>query len=182
MRTKAKRQVAQPALEPHAGFPGLDLPPPTALFKALEELPPPLASRWTSFANAVLTEGAMPPTLRELVILRTAARLRAGYVLGPHTLIGRHLGLSARDVEIATDPGATGGEFAHNYLAGGILDATDQVLRTGKIEVAPRDAIVTELGRGTVTELAMVVGQYVTVAYICGVNRLEAETARRQPP
>ncbi|MEX0791344.1 MAG: carboxymuconolactone decarboxylase family protein [Actinomycetota bacterium] len=170
---------AEPSIEPHAGFAGLELPPPTALLRALEEVPPVVAAHWTAFANSILTHGHVPPDMKEVAILRTAVCRKAAYIEHAHRLIGRHLGLSARDVELVTDPRSTARDFVHNRLAGAVLSSTDQLLQTGEIDERTRAVLAAELGAPNHTELAMIVGQYETVSLICRVNGLEPEPVRK---
>lgn len=174
-RSRSRQRKPSPAMERHAGFAGLELPPPTALLKCLEQVPAGIASSWTRYANAILTEGRIPPALRELAILRTAAHCRTAYVLGPHKLIGRHVGLGERDIELVIDLDCVGGDFVDEPVAGAILSATDWLLGAGDIEGSARSTLAERLGPGSETELAMVVGQYVTVSLICRVNRLKPE-------
>lgn len=61
------------------------------------------------FAGTVLTEGAIPPRQRELVILRMGWNCQAVYEFGQHTLFGRDAGLDEREIYLVTRPLSEGG-------------------------------------------------------------------------
>jgi AhpD family alkylhydroperoxidase len=163
------------ALEPHAGFDGLWLPPPVGLNLVLNRLPGEIAGPWSQFANALLTYGAIPPGLRELAILRTAARCRSDYIVAAHTMIGRHLGLTEEDLALALAPSRRFAPSRPASPAQTVVTATDQILDKGDVDDRIRRLLDQKVSPGLVPELAMVVGQYVTVSFICKTGRLDPE-------
>jgi alkylhydroperoxidase family enzyme len=162
-------------IEPHAGFDGLRLPPPVGLNRVLSRLPGEIAGPWTRFANALLTSGNLPPSLRELAILRTASRCRSDYIIGPHRVIGRHLGLTEDEETLALAPAQRFAEMGPSSTAEVVVAATDQMLESGDVDDRVRRLFELAVGRDLITELAVVVGQYVTVGLICKTARLEPE-------
>ena len=55
-------------------------------------------------AGALLTEGALEPRVRELVILRMGWNCQAVYEFGQHTLFGRSAGLTDAEIYAVTRP------------------------------------------------------------------------------
>ncbi len=162
-------------MAPHAGFEGLRLSPAVGLTKILLEVPEEITGPWSRFANALLTDGRIPPAMRELAILRTASRCGSDYIIGPHLQIGRHLGLTGGEVALALAPPEPPAEIETGSPAQVVIAATDQMLECGDIDDGVRRYLENAVGRGLVTELAMVVGQYVMVAFICKTARLDPE-------
>src|ERR1700756_285130 len=60
---------------------------------------PDLLRQWMTFTVSLAVNGALPPRLRELAILRTGWLCRAEYEWGQHTVLARRVGIS--DEEIA---------------------------------------------------------------------------------
>jgi 4-carboxymuconolactone decarboxylase len=164
-------------IEPHAGFDGLRLPPPLGLNRVLSRLPGEIAGPWTRFANSLLTCGIIPPTLRELAILRTASRWRCDYIIGPHRMIGRHLGLTEQEVSLALAPANRSAGSGLESPAEVVLAATDQLLESGDVDAPVRRLLDLVVGRDGIPELALVVGQYVTVGFLCKTAGLGPEPA-----
>lgn len=162
-------------LEPHAGFDGLHLPPASGLNKVLSRLPEEIAGPWTRFANALLTCGRIPAHLREVAILRTASRCGSDYIVGPHRVIGRHLGLTEQQIALALASPDPTAQISLASPAEAVIAATDEILATGVISDRVRRHLETAVGRDPAAELAMVVGQYVMVGFICKSARLAPE-------
>jgi hypothetical protein len=162
-------------MEPHAGFEGLTLPPPVGLKNALLGVTEDITGPWTRFANALLTAGRIPPAMRELAILRTASRCESDYIIGPHRMIGRHLGLSAAEIALALAPAEPLVEIDPGSAAEVVIAAIDQMLAWGDVDDRIRAGLKRTVGGDHVTELAMLVGQYILVGLICKTSRLEPE-------
>ena len=176
MEPEAELRGGNPGmLEPHAGFDGLRLPPPVGLSRVLSRMPGEIAGPWTRFANALLTCGTIPPALRELAILRTASRCRSAYIIGPHLMIGRHLGLTEEEVALALAPEKRPAPIGLSSPAEVVVAATDQLLEKGDVDDRVRRLLELTVVPGGITELAMVVGQYLTVGFICKTARLDPE-------
>ena len=163
-------------MQPHAGFDGLRLPPPAGLNRVLSGLPGEITGPWTRFANALLTSGTIPPAMRELAILRTASRCGSNYIIGPHRMIGRHLGLTGDEVALALEPGQGPVDISLSRPAEVVVAATDQLLGSGDVDDQVRRLLEHKVGPDLITELAMVVGQYVTVGFLCKTAKLDPET------
>jgi 4-carboxymuconolactone decarboxylase len=162
-------------IEPHVGFEGLKLPPPVELNRVLSRLPGEIAGPWTRFANALLSCGTLPPVLRELAILRTANRRGSDYIVGPHRAIGLHLGLTPDQVGLALAPAERFAETSLGSPSEVVVAVTDQMLDFGEVDDRIRRLFELAVGRDLITELAMVIGQYVTVGLICKSAGLEPE-------
>ncbi len=59
---------------------------------------PKLLEAWLSFSSHVLQTSSLPPRDRELLILRIGWLCRSEYEFGQHTLVGKQVGLSDKEI------------------------------------------------------------------------------------
>ena len=125
---------------------------------------------WYRVASAILNDGALPPLLREISILRVAALSPgADYERTQHEAIARELGMSEQQIA---------GALSGNGLVGDdelVSEFTEEVVRN----VSPSDEtwgrLVPRFTPRQIIELLMVIGQYMTVARIAATTRIELD-------
>lgn len=143
-------------------FPSLRDCVPARLVATFEELGP-IGARFGDFAQSILTDGQLPATVRELVVLWVAWRTGCAYVWGGHRLIAHDVGLRfPADDEVWDDEEALALSVA-NQLIDGTLDP-----RT-------RRRAVRRWGRPGLVELAAIVGQYELISMVVAAAALEPE-------
>ncbi len=163
-------------IEPHVTFAGLSLAPSVALKRVLEkELTPDISGPWSRLANAFLSEGRLPGALREVAILRTAALTGCEYIIGPHRLIGRHLGLSAQEVLLALGPVPPDRQVDPTSPVEAVIVAVERIVAGKRVDDRDRRILKMMLGEDLLAELTMVVGQYLSISLVCAVFGLEPE-------
>lgn len=143
-------------------FPSLEGRGPKQLREAMTALGPPGAA-WLRYAHALMTDGRLRPSLRELVILRVAWLHRSAYVWGGHVLIGG-------DVGLVMDPAAPWD--ADERLA---LAVVDQLIESGRLGEATLERAIRQWDRHGLLELVMVIGQYQTLSLASQVLQFRAE-------
>lgn len=165
--------MTMPGLEEFPAPPDLDLPKADRLMSLLRKVES-IGVPWSQFATALMTEGRLPPSRRELVILRVASRRGCPYALAAHRLIGRHCGLSEARIVRALDNDRQ--EFSDPVDAG-LMVATDELIDLGRLSDATKEALQEFLDEAALIELTMLVGQYVLVAMLCETFQLRPEPA-----
>ena len=148
--------------ELETAFPSLDGRGPTQLRDAMTALGPPGAA-WLRYAHALMTDGRLRPSLRELVILRVAWLHRSAYVWGGHVLIGG-------DVGLVMDPAVAWA--AEERLA---IAVVDQLLESGRLGDPTRALAIRQWDPNELLELVMVIGQYQTLSLAGRVLQFRAE-------
>ena len=129
----------------------------------------PVAASWLSFSTALLADGALPGSLRELAILRVAWRTQSEYVWGGHAAMAAAAGLRA--AELAADAG----DGAASETEAAVLRACDELLDTGTIADPTWDVLAVTLLPAELVELVLIVGNYRTVAWLDAVFDLRPE-------
>jgi 4-carboxymuconolactone decarboxylase len=76
------------------------------------------------FAQTILFKGTVDARLREIVILRMGWNCQAVYEFGQHTLFGRSVGLTDREIYLITRPTAQGAWSAEELA---LLQMTDDL-------------------------------------------------------
>jgi alkylhydroperoxidase family enzyme len=124
-----------------------------------------------ALARTVMTTLQLDPALRELVILRTAWKLRNRYIWGGHRII-------ATDVELDLDAQRT------DRPAGwpSVVRAVDELLGTARIRPVTMTALRPTLTEGEVLELVTVVGTYRLLAMVITAAGLVAEPETPELP
>lgn len=151
--------------------PGLRLARAEGLMSLLRQVEP-IGQPWSRFAKALMTEGCLPPSWRELVILRVASRRSCPYASEGHRLIGRHSGLSETRMAIAM---ANDRRQDVSTVDGALITATDELLDDGRLSDVTKRALHEFLDDSAIVELAMLVGQYVLVGMVCETFELTPE-------
>jgi alkylhydroperoxidase family enzyme len=132
---------------------------------------PQLFRRWIAFGGTLL-DGQLPGRLRELVVLRTAARCRADYEWAHHEGSARRLGVTEEELTALRRPLADHAWPPDELV---VLRAVDEMHDTGTLADDSWAAVHGLLGDAQSIELVMLVGQYHLVALVLRTLRIELE-------
>jgi 4-carboxymuconolactone decarboxylase len=129
-----------------------------------------LFKTWLPFGGYLLVGGALPPTDRELMILRTAVRCRSPYEWGQHVRISERMGIDRATIaRVVEGPGASGWTEHESAL----LRAVDELHDDARISDATWKALAREYDETQLIEVTILIGQYHMVAF--ALNSLEVE-------
>ena len=127
---------------------------------ALLRLHPRLFWGWLHFASRLMPYGRLDPTLREMIILRTAWNCRSRYEWGQHVEIGLSVGLTADALaRIAAGPEACG-DVEERLL----LIACDEIFDSGCLTNGTFEAITARHDQRELIEIIFLVGHYQMLA------------------
>jgi alkylhydroperoxidase family enzyme len=182
------------AAEPRIGpLPRAEWDPPTSAI--LEQMPlrsgdqplgifttlahhPRLMRAFMVLGDCLLTEGALPPRSREILILRTAWNCGSSYEWGHHVGFARTAGLS--DAEIATiataHPMANGPAHEQPLCA-----AADELHSSSQLSDQTWSVLRGVLNDEQLVELPMLVGNYVMVSYLLNALRVANDSGGELP-
>ena len=123
--------------------------------------------------TSILTEQQLPPTLRELAILRVAHLSRAEYEWVQHVPIAKMTGVSDEQVAALERDDAAASCF--DPVQRLVLRATDEIVR----DCGPSDATFAELAsrfsHREIVELVLAVGFYMTIARLMVTTRIDLD-------
>ena len=121
--------IARSELARFPALPGLGASRPHALIGALAQQPP-LMSAVPALARMLMTEGALTPRDREIVVLRVAWVIASDYVWGGHVRVGLGAGVTEPELEqVAAGPGDRRWRGSDRTL----LAACDELLAGGRL-------------------------------------------------
>jgi AhpD family alkylhydroperoxidase len=163
--------VARPYYE--AGDPG-------AIVAALAHVPE-LLEVCLPFLGVAFGPTAVPARTKELVILRTSARLACRYCVETHSVVALDVGLSPAEVRALAHPGPDDGVFADPAEVA-LLAWVDAVAGAGgAVDPAVRAGLAPYFGDSEVVELTLLVGVTLMLNRFCTALELptSAETRRR---
>jgi alkylhydroperoxidase family enzyme len=152
----------------------------------LERLPEPRINLFGMLANApaligptlrlgeaILTKGDLDPTLRELVILNTAALTETQYEWVQHEEIARLIGIDEQKIRAIADDEISDSTFDRRELL------TLRLARHVLEDKAPPAELVTEaeaeLGRAALIEVLIVTGYYAMLGGLMRAVRLDVD-------
>ena len=122
---------------------------------------PKLLRSWLPFGGRLLQGSTLDARIRELVILRTAARCGSDYEWGQHVAIGRLAGLADDEIVRAgsfdPDPGCPPWDAI-------LLRATDQLVMDHRIDDHTWTALARTYDTAQLIELTMLAGHYAMLA------------------
>ncbi len=158
---------------------------PMHIFTTLGRADPELFRRWLGFGGALLA-GTLPGRLRELVILRTAARFGGRYEWAQHLQLAEAQGIAR--AEIAALGNGAGGLDAIDWaqLDRAALRAVDETADEGTVSDGTWETLAALLRESELVELLMLIGHYLMLTTVLGSLRLQLEPraealARRVP-
>jgi len=100
---------------------------------------------------------SLPPSLREIAILATAAAVPCGYEWNYHAPIAREAGVPDAVIS-ATRARVAGGTI--DAVAASVIDLCRAVVATGEARAGELAAVVDRLGRVAATEIIAIAGYY----------------------
>jgi alkylhydroperoxidase family enzyme len=134
---------------------------------------PTLTGSWLKFNNVLFRDLALEPRLRELAILRVAARTGAEYEWAQHVRMAQQLGVTDAEVDAAGDANGTGASHDWTPLEAAALDATDELIADHVVGDATYARLAEHMDDRMVMELTFVVGAYTCLAMAfntCGIQ------------
>jgi alkylhydroperoxidase family enzyme len=140
---------------------------------------PKLLKRWLVFGNHVLAKSSIGAREREMAILRTGHRCRAGYEWGQHVPIGLASGLGEDEIaRIAEGPDAPG----WSDLDRAILRAADELHDDQFVSDATWDALSAHWNVQQLMDLVFAVGQYTLVSMALNTLGVQLEEGAPEMP
>lgn len=152
----------------------------------LERLPEPRINLFRMLANApaligptlrlgeaILTKGDLDPTLRELVILHTAALTETEYEWVQHQEIARLIGIDEEKIRAIADDEVTDSAFDRRELL--TLRLARHLLED---DAAPAELVTeaeAELGRAALIEVLILTGYYAMLGGLMRAVRLDVD-------
>lgn len=130
---------------------------------------PELWERISDLSVQLSGRGQIPARDRELVILRTGWLLQAPFEWGEHVRIGRLLGLTGEDIERVIEGSAAAGWTEYERA---LLAATEELHAGAMISEPTWEVLSKSMSETQLFELAVLVGQFTTVAYWQNALRL----------
>jgi alkylhydroperoxidase family enzyme len=148
---------------------------PMHIFTTLGRADPDLFRRWLGFGGALLA-GSLPGRLRELVILRTAARFDGRYEWAQHIALAEAEGVTP--AELAALGAGAGGLDAIDWapLERAALRAVDETAAEGAVADATWQALADLLRESELIELLMLIGHYLMLTTVLRSLRLPLES------
>jgi alkylhydroperoxidase family enzyme len=132
---------------------------------------PEVFRRWTAFGGALLF-GTLPGRLRELVILRTAARFGGTYEWAQHIGLAEREGVSRAEIETLGRDHTSGSWSPFEAAA---LRAVDETADDGSISDSTWDELAAGLSDPELIELVMLIAHYMMLTTVLGSLRVPLE-------
>jgi len=140
---------------------------------------PKLLKRWLVFGNHVLSKSSIGAREREIAILRTGHRCRAGYEWGQHVPIGLAAGLGEDEIaRIAEGPDAPG----WSDLDRAILRAADELHDDQFVSDGTWAALSAHWNVQQLMDLVFTVGQYTLVSMALNTLGVQLEDGAPEQP
>lgn len=122
---------------------------------------PEFAPAYMTMADALLKRSTLPPTLRELIILRVGYKYGAAYAAFHHERLARQVGLSEAAIAAAKDE-ADADVFTDDEKL--IVELTDEILATHSLSAESRSRAVNRLTSAQLADFVFTVGFYQLVS------------------
>jgi len=133
---------------------------------------PRLFRPWLDLGDHVLGQSTLPPRVREMVILRTAALAGSPYEWAHHTVIGRSAGLSDDEIaRVESGPDASG--WAEDDRD--VLRAVDELHKDNDLAEPTWQALAARWNTEQMMDLVMTVGFYTMTAMSLNAFRVEID-------
>jgi 4-carboxymuconolactone decarboxylase len=144
------------------------------IFTTLGRADPDLFRRWLGFGGALLN-GSLPGRLRELVILRSAARFGGRYEWAQHIGLAEQLGVTP--AELAAVSNGEGALDAVDWvpLERAALRAVDETADDGAVSDGTWETLADDLPESQLIELLMLIGHYMMLTTVLGSLRVQLE-------
>ncbi len=149
--------------------------PPLNVLRMIAHAPPTLRP-FATFGSSLLLESELPPRDRELLILRVAHLTGASYEWHQHEILGRAVGMTDDDVELA---GHGASVDARDSL---LLAAADEITRAVRLTDATLAELLEMLGTRRTMEVILTVAYYNAVSRILESARVPLEEGEAIDP
>jgi 4-carboxymuconolactone decarboxylase len=123
--------------------------------------------------NSILSKTSLDPKLRELAILRQAEVLGCSYEITAHTMFGRSVGMTDRQITAIKD-WRTSQEF--NRIERAVLRFTDEIVKKGKATIRTFSSIEKLMSPQEMMELTVTISFYQLLSHILLTFEVDAET------
>lgn len=143
---------------------------PLRLFGVLAQRPG-ILRRYSAMGAELLFGGVLPARLRELAILRVAARLGCDYEYGHHRPMAEAAGAGAADVAAAAALGEPPGDEVERAA----LALVDRLCATGQVDDAVWAEAARHLEDDALVELVVLTGFYAMTAMVNNAVRMALE-------
>ena len=135
---------------------------------------PDTAQKFIEYSEEVRHRNAIPPQIRELMILRTGHLCDAAYEVHHHKRIAREVGLTDSLIAAATGGTAAGLDDAQRLA----LKMVDELIADKQLSQATFDKAIKDYGVRTVVDMILMVGFYTMACMYMKSFGIEIE----QPP
>jgi len=132
---------------------------------------PTLAGPFLTYNNVLLWTPAIEPRLRELMILRVAARTRSKYEWIQHVRMARRCDISEQQIDAVVGKGTT----SWTPLEASLLAATDQMIDRYCIDDATWAELAEHFDERQLIEVAFVIGTYMCLAMVFNTVGLQLD-------
>jgi alkylhydroperoxidase family enzyme len=132
---------------------------------------PEVFRRWTAFGGALL-DGTLPGRLRELVILRTAARFGGTYEWAQHIGLAERQGVSRAEIEAVGRDHST---MSWSPIEAAALRAVDETADDGSVSDATWGELAAQLNDAELIELLMLIAHYMMLTTVLASLRVPLE-------
>jgi alkylhydroperoxidase family enzyme len=147
---------------------------PMHIFTTLGRADPELFRRWLAFGGALLS-GTLPGRLRELVILRTAARFGGRYEWAQHLELGEAEGIGPAELAALGSADVDLAGLPWTPLERAALGAVDDTADAGAVGDATWDVLAAHLSESELIELLMLIAHYLMLTTVLRSLRVELE-------
>jgi len=140
---------------------------------------PEVARRVGELGEELRFHGSLPDEVREIVILRYAARRGLGYEWAHHVRPAGLAGVSEETIAALAEPAPPAGLAPVQRAA---LEAVDSVVAGESIPEAVQGTLVDDVGEAGVVELVALCGLYAVMGYMTRAFAIEIEPGLPEPP
>ena len=147
---------------------------PMHIFTTLGRAAPELFRRWLGFGGALLA-GSLPGRLRELVILRTAARFGGRYEWAQHIGLAEVQGVTPAELVAVSNGEGAVDAVDWPRLERAALRAVDETADVGVVSDGTWETLAEDLQESELIELLMLIGHYMMLTTVLGSLRIQLE-------
>jgi 4-carboxymuconolactone decarboxylase len=147
---------------------------PMHIFTTLGRADPDLFRRWLGFGGALLN-GSLPGRLRELVILRSAARFGGRYEWAQHIGLAEEQGVTPAELAAVSNGEGALDAVEWDPLERAALRAVDETAADGAVSEGAWATLADDLRESQLIELLMLIGHYMMLTTVLGSLRVQLE-------
>jgi 4-carboxymuconolactone decarboxylase len=147
---------------------------PMHIFTTLGRADLELFRRWLGFGGALLA-GSLPGRLRELVILRSAARFGGRYEWAQHIGLAEVQGVTPAELVAVSNGNEAVDTVDWPRLERAALRAVDETADAGAVSDGTWETLAEDLQESELIELLMLIGHYMMLTTVLGSLRIQLE-------